>query len=490
MAIEENQAFPVVSLLMPWLPTTFGGEAVDSYTFIIPLAVFIVVAAAFFAVRESRRGRATSPDGMRKANPALEPVPSSPVEPSDPIDEEPPTEFVLTVDGPKMDGPEYLVRVLDEDRSLVTPPLPVQTGHSGPPLSALGLVPGKLVENIPILNLALRKGKIVEIVGPPEVLKGLRNGTMALMRKRKNGKDLGTVVWNDSKKISGQAELQKMRTFVAPAMAFQLLAIATSQYYLVEINQQLERILEGIQEILRRMQLEAWGKSRGARRTVLEVADHLDNLPENSQEFWSRLGAAEQGANAIIEESERNIRQYCDRVHQQAGGKPNREEVGKLLETSGPFLEDVSIYFDAVRSRLAWFRVVLAHDYRWNPSLGETRKSQMFALLEQCNEGQNLVSRTAAELSGMAEASVIPSGPIEHIQGLFEPWTKNNERFLSGIREFTDALQETCSVQLGRQDQKRILTYQLRQGKDGAEWDVREEAVLPAAESTEETQEV
>lgn len=105
------------------------------------------------------------------------------------------------------------------------------------------------------LGKAARPGDVFELVPPPELAKGVANGQLRAATPKRG--DASVLIKNAKDgQIVGKADLMRVKPtpldVLGPA-AWQAMALATQQHYLAEIDERLEGIQAGVDEVLARM---------------------------------------------------------------------------------------------------------------------------------------------------------------------------------------------------------------------------------------------
>lgn len=445
------------------------------------IASLVFLTAGIFLwkrLRPSRVTRSLSVTSSQQSNPrvAQTEMPVSQI----PQEETAPSSFLMALAGDGANDNEYFVKIFDEGSDPISTS-PTSASDQAISLSTLGLaaVLEKLVASMPLIAQALKKGRIVEIVGPPELLKGLKDGSVNLA-KDKWGNYFGFYRESGANKISGQVLFRNVRAFVAPAMAFQVLAIATQQYYLHSIDKKLDALLVRIKHILQRMRAESWGKLRGAQNTIEDIRIQMAAEAVAIAEFWPRLANVEQDVNAVMDEAKDNLVRFCERVESTAnrGGSPG--DCRKLLEEAdADFRLDLGLYQEAARARLLWFQVVLIHDARVSPSSMDTRRVLVNRFAEDYGRTQEVVATAARTLRQLAKVAVRPNNVWEIIKDLAVRTSQvDKNRKIPDLavgelerrkqmEQLADSLLDLTRLRLLSPSLDSATVYQLRQSTDG-----------------------
>lgn len=131
-----------------------------------------------------------------------------------------------------------------------------------------------------------RRGDVVRLAPSQELADGLRDGTMRYAQSRRG--DLAIVKNVKTGKIAGHARVKPadaVRLAQVGAVAWQVLAIATSQHYLGEINAKLEGVAAGVEQLI--------GRDRAEQYAILKRIETSLELMHNKQQEGVPLTAHE-----------------------------------------------------------------------------------------------------------------------------------------------------------------------------------------------------
>ena len=118
---------------------------------------------------------------------------------------------------------------------------------------------------------------------PPEVAQGIRNNSLRVMQSAEGG--LRGVAVDAQGKIVSHATLvpaSSVRVAAIAAGVFQILALATAQYYLPQINRRLARIEQGVREIQEHLESQDRAILTDSLRQLRSARDSLE--AEDSEE--------------------------------------------------------------------------------------------------------------------------------------------------------------------------------------------------------------
>jgi len=143
----------------------------------------------------------------------------------------------------------------------------------------LEVIINQTVPNVALLaNIMKTQGKFIAKF-PPEIMKGLKNGTIKLMR---SGTEIKAIAVNSStKKITKIATLEATQSALNPlstAIAvWQVLAFITAQKYLSDMNSKMQNIIEQINDLKYKLDNERIGKIEGNLKYLQSFYELLNN---------------------------------------------------------------------------------------------------------------------------------------------------------------------------------------------------------------------
>ena len=147
---------------------------------------------------------------------------------------------------------------------------------------------------------------LVRLVPPEHLREGLDSGALQYMQAKAGQKAI--VVQRDGGQIAGHANIERAgQTAAQAALAFQVMAAVTQQYYLHEISGQLEAINARAQSIEDRQQTQALGELLGIEREVHDLRTRrLRGLVEPGETVMLRQWSAAvlgqfEGLSALME---------------------------------------------------------------------------------------------------------------------------------------------------------------------------------------------
>ncbi len=316
----------------------------------VELFIALVVAAAVVFLLLHQRERATKIKGVQASPSAPERIKLQPIIDSpQPVRSQPkpvlPPEQWLTDASSRR---RLLCRtVAPEDLSLFQKNNSQAIEHT----HLIALKP--FLESIPNLLDSVRGGTVVQILGPPELLAGLKSGAYHTLQ---SGGHLGAVA--DSHSIVGNLRFgnpMNVASVTVPAAIFQVASAVTLQYYLHQMNDRLDALQKGIESLIQRQQNARYGKISAAKITCDDVRGVLRQgcLPHDPDVV--KINDAITRINEACEESEKNIRDFYGTVSEVMDGK-NMKRMSKLFhDASTDRLYDAQLLLFSISVRISLY---------------------------------------------------------------------------------------------------------------------------------------
>lgn len=274
-----------------------------------------------------------------------------------------------------------------------------------------------VAEAAPSVAACVGSSHLFRMVGPPQALTGLANDTLHFQLD-KGGQQLMNVV-DHSGVIRHQPRVveagQQLRGAAAAACAFQVLSVATAQYYLHQIAHQLGRIEAKVDAVLARLDEQRHGRLIAASTVVREVYESTlqqlegGTLPQRlsgTVEFWSRMSHAEDGLRTAIAELEAEYTRVGEGWRGKLGeyNKTKREwfRAPTRKRTEIEVWEDVAAQTDRIvilhtascAAMAQWYQVVLTYDAMTN---SETIAARYGALRHFVGDRQPFIEQLATD---------------------------------------------------------------------------------------------
>lgn len=222
-----------------------------------------------------------------------------------------------------------------------------------------------------IINTALQSRQLLQVVGSPQILEGIKNGTLTIMHSA--GQMTGTVVKTGSHRIAGQLRFAKsgISGIVAPIAIWQLINAVAGVAHLRRINEKLEALQRGIERLTIRLQAKTYGKLISAVATLEEISNQCSITGTFSNDMTIKLALAERDIRSSLAEQRLLVQRFDDiskQILQEARGKEGVLKCNQILkEESSEFLMDAKLLTAASRASVLASEAWIRHDLEHNP---------------------------------------------------------------------------------------------------------------------------
>lgn len=252
----------------------------------------------------------------------------------------------------------------------------------------------------PSIFTAFQSGKYLKIIGPPAALdKTLRN------IRDKQGNILGGLA-DESGTIRGQTRFEKgagsLNAAASAAVIFQILSVATSQYYLHNISTSLQNIENKINDINVKLESRQLGEIKAAIDIIDEIYSGNIRLINSTGcvewqapdkiEFWTRMANAERDLRSNIHALENEIMHHLKKISDKVrkDGERKRESFNQHREILDELKEFqntsvVRYYLLALRGMMRWYQIVLSFDAHSWEVINKGRYDQMTKFVQKRN---------------------------------------------------------------------------------------------------------
>jgi hypothetical protein len=223
-----------------------------------------------------------------------------------------------------------------------------------------------------IINASVQSGQLLQIIGKPELLEGIKQGALSILRDS-GGSMTGTVVSEASKKIAGQLRFSpaSCAPVVAPLAAWQVLHAIAGVAHLQKINARLDSLQRSIERLTFRLQAQTLGQVAAAVATLEELNLQFKTTGTFSQDMVVRLAIADRDIQAALSEQRFLVQRFTElggRIIRQTDGKDGAVKANQILKEESPeFLLDAKILTAAAKASLLSSQAWLRHDLEHNP---------------------------------------------------------------------------------------------------------------------------
>lgn len=254
---------------------------------------------------------------------------------------------------------EMEITVLDRDDGV----LPGSGSDDTPPLIAVQ----QLAQSSKAVRDALHSGRVIRVLGPKHLLKGLDSGSLELV-STSTGK-VGTVRDATSKRFAGQLRLGKGGAANAAKMTvsagFAVASAVTMQYYLASIDSKLGSLRHGLEGLQSDVLDEQLGKIDSAHEVCRELQQVLERTGRLGSHDLSRLVHADSSIDDVFKGISRSLERFASEAESMmsdlaAVDKNKCSDFLKAAAAKHVPRVGMLIYAAGVRDRVNALRVLVA----------------------------------------------------------------------------------------------------------------------------------
>lgn len=282
----------------------------------------------------------------------------------------------------------------------------------------------------PAFATAVQSGQVMRIIGPPSVVEGLANGSMALMQSGSNS--LGTIVSSGSKNIVGQARFAPAGGIIAPLLVYQAVHAIAGTQQLNQINRRLAGIERTLSQILERQNAKDLGEVYAACTTLNDILAEHSHTGHFSPQMQDRLSHCERDLRSHYERLRFLGNAFHEKVSKAKAGLRRHDttiELAILIKEYGDqFAQDVRLLFSLATAVIQVEHGLLLVAIEHNPN----------SLGYRCEQVNNRIGELRNVLSGMVDVVEIK----REIQGCLKEmnWWDRNVFKRSQVDLLMDAL--------------------------------------------------
>ena len=201
---------------------------------------------------------------------------------------------------------EMEIAVLERDDGVLDEP--DFSGHHPPPIAVQ-----QLAQSSKAIGDALHSGKVIRVVGPKHLLKGLETRSLELV-PTSTGK-VGTVRSATSKRFVGQLRLGQGGAANAAKLTvsagFAVASAVTMQYYLASIDAKLGSIRHGLEGLQSDVLDEQLGKIDSAHDVCRELQQVFERTGRLGRQDLSRLVHADSSIDDVFKAISRSLERFA-----------------------------------------------------------------------------------------------------------------------------------------------------------------------------------
>jgi hypothetical protein len=254
-----------------------------------------------------------------------------------------------------------------------------------------------------IVASGLQAGNLMQIVGTPALMEGIKTGTYAMMSTAVG--TTGTVVSSTTGQIVGQLRFQpaNIAPILAPMAIWQIMNAIAGAHQLAKINARLDSLQRSIENIIFRFQANAYGRLFGAITSLNEIDKQFQTIGYFTDDMSVRLAIATQEIHIVFHEHKVLIDRFTEKsqnIIDSTEKKIGATYANTLLKEECPnFLIDANIYTNAAKAAFLSSKLWLMHDLHKVPEYvsyrNETIKNEVqqventlrvFSVIEELKE--------------------------------------------------------------------------------------------------------
>jgi hypothetical protein len=247
-----------------------------------------------------------------------------------------------------------------------------------------------------IFAAGIQAGNLLQIVGTPALMEGLKTGTMSLMST--GGSFTGAVVSNTTNTIVGQLRFApaNIAPIVAPMAVWQVINALAGVQQLAKINSRLDTLQRSIDSIIFRMQANAYGRLCAVIASLNEIDKQYRTIGYFSDDMSVRLAIATSDIQTLFFEQGLIIKRFTEKsrsIVENTTKKEGAYSVNQLLkEEEQTFLIDASIFVAAARASLLASKTWLMHDLHKVPEYVADRNSSIKQEIKDVEESVKVLT--------------------------------------------------------------------------------------------------
>lgn len=294
------------------------------------------------------------------------------------------------------------------------------------------LVADQLAGASSVISSGLQAGQLMQVIGKPHLLAGLRNGTLVMLESADGL--LGSVVSPGRRGIVGNLRFAKtsLAPVMAPVLAWQVLHAIAGTVQLQQINARLDAMQRGLETLQERAEAEILGQVISAIGILDDILEERATTGTFTAEMSGRLAPVEQTIGSLFNRNRTLVERFRlkARTAQRHGGKAGAVRSATLAREQGPqAMHDMELLIALMAGDLRVRRALLLVAIERNPKDTERRVKAVAAKIEEYQELlTNFPSvkqlerhaRACVEEMGWWSRNVFSRGVVEHVDSLGE----------------------------------------------------------------------
>lgn len=247
-----------------------------------------------------------------------------------------------------------------------------------------------------IISSAIQSGHLMQIVGTPNLIEGLKTGTMSLLSTGESF--TGSVISKTTNQIVGQLRFAPadIAPIIAPMAVWQVINAIAGVQQLAKINLRLDTIQRTVDSIVFRMQANAYGRLCAVIASLSEIDKQYRTIGYFSDDMSFRLAIATSEIQTVFFEQGFLIKRFTEKsksILENTKKKEGAYSANQLLkEEEQTFLIDASIYIAAARAALLASKSWILHDLNKVPEYVTNRNISIRQEIKNLEESFKVLS--------------------------------------------------------------------------------------------------
>ncbi|MCR4422638.1 MAG: hypothetical protein NUV32_09235 [Exilispira sp.] len=247
-----------------------------------------------------------------------------------------------------------------------------------------------------IISSAIQSGHLMQIVGTPNLIEGLKTGTMSLLSTGESF--TGSVISKTTNQIVGQLRFAPadVAPIIAPMAVWQVINAIAGVQQLAKINLRLDTIQRTVDSIVFRMQANVYGRLCAVIASLSEIDKQYRTIGYFSDDMSFRLAIATSEIQTVFFEQGFLIKRFTEKsksILENTKKKEGAYSANQLLkEEEQTFLIDASIYIAATRAALLASKSWILHDLNKVPEYVTNRNISIRQEIKNLEESFKVLS--------------------------------------------------------------------------------------------------
>ncbi|NMC67296.1 MAG: hypothetical protein GYA61_03625 [Spirochaetales bacterium] len=247
-----------------------------------------------------------------------------------------------------------------------------------------------------IISSAIQSGHLMQIVGTPNLIEGLKTGTMSLLSTGESF--TGSVISKTTNQIVGQLRFAPadIAPIIAPMAVWQVINAIAGVQQLAKINLRLDTIQRTVDSIVFRMQANVYGRLCAVIASLSEIDKQYRTIGYFSDDMSFRLAIATSEIQTVFFEQGFLIKRFTEKsksILENTKKKEGAYSANQLLkEEEQTFLIDASIYIAATRAALFASKSWILHDLNKVPEYVTNRNISIRQEIKNLEESFKVLS--------------------------------------------------------------------------------------------------